>query len=80
MDQEENVVAEPLTDDEPASESSTTIQNMNYSGPKVPFDAKDKTPNYDAEEKIVLFIDKSYIKSCIGLLRLIQVVSTLHFS
>ncbi|XP_071172963.1 uncharacterized protein [Mytilus edulis] len=74
MDQEENVVAEPLTDDEPASESSTTIQNMNYSGPKVPFDAKDKTPNYDAEEKIALFIDKSYIKSCIGLLRLIQVI------
>ncbi|XP_063443332.1 uncharacterized protein LOC134723708 [Mytilus trossulus] len=81
MDSEENVVAQPLTDDDPASESSTgtTIQNMNYSGPKVPFDAKtkDRTQNYDAEENIVLFIDKSYIKSCIGLLRLIQVIFSL---
>ncbi|XP_052062948.1 uncharacterized protein LOC127702687 [Mytilus californianus] len=81
MDQEENVLAQP-TDDEQcrhAESESSTIQNMNYNGPKVPLDANVKvnTLNYNVEEKIVLFVDKAYIKSCIGLLRLIQVIFSL---
>ena len=61
---------------------SSSIQNMNYSGPRVPVDLHLKPETgiqiRNAEENIVLILDMPYIKSCVGLLRLVQVVSRIY--
>lgn len=56
---------------------SSSIQNMNYNGPKAPGYRKTKDEKSKSDKSIiVLYIDKTYIKSCTGLLRIIQVVCT----
>lgn len=79
MEHVENVAAvetDPNVMCHSESESSS-IQNMNYSGPRVPVDLHLKPETgiqiRNAEENIVLFLDMPYIKSCAGLLRLFQV-------
>lgn len=57
---------------------SSSIQNMNYSGPKAPGLKKNKAGKSQKDESvIVFFVDKSYITSCLGLLRIIQVLFSL---